>query len=354
MAPARRGVARVVTTVLVTGALLGSCTGGGSSEGSTGSRPDVGSAAPLTTTPGTVAPVTTTVPTLALDRGHGVGVSETTFVDPSRRTPAVGSFSGSSDRTFPVTVWYPAGGDPDAPPQRDAPPDRADGPYPLVVFAHGFAVTPAFYVELLRRWAAAGYVVAAPTYPILSGVPAGPSHDGYEETFADTQFVITQIQRAAAEGAAPFAGLLAPGRIAVAGHSDGEVIAFGLGFLRCCRDGRVSSVIAMAGDLSNIANPLQPHNGVPVLHILEDHDEFDPYAPSIEWDRENLTAPKWSMTLLNGTHAPPYTRPSDPYFPIVVDATVAFLDATVKGHPERLDRLYALPNEQPGRVALED
>src|SRR5690349_8633597 len=38
--------------------------------------------------------------------------------------------------------------------------------HPLIVFAHGFALTPERYVALLGAWAAAGYVVAAPVFPL--------------------------------------------------------------------------------------------------------------------------------------------------------------------------------------------
>ena len=120
---------------------------------------------------------------------------------------------------------------------------------------------------MLERWAAAGYVVAAPTYPILSGSDGGTSHVDYEKTFADTSFVITQVL--ALGGDDPLAGMVDPDRIAAAGHSDGEVISFGVGFLECCRDARVTSVIAMAGDLSNANNPHVRDTGTPILHIME-------------------------------------------------------------------------------------
>ena len=34
------------------------------------------------------------------------------------------------------------------------------GPYPLIVFGHGYALTPGTYSRLLQAWARAGYVVA--------------------------------------------------------------------------------------------------------------------------------------------------------------------------------------------------
>jgi predicted dienelactone hydrolase len=50
------------------------------------------------------------------------------------------------------------------------------GPHPLVVFAHGFALSPGTYGRLLDAWAVAGYVVAAPIFPLTnSAAPGGPN-----------------------------------------------------------------------------------------------------------------------------------------------------------------------------------
>ena len=51
---------------------------------------------------------------------------------------------------------------------------RASGRrFPLVIFGHGFAVTPLTYGSLLRYWAAQGFVVAAPSF--RSRAPARPA-----------------------------------------------------------------------------------------------------------------------------------------------------------------------------------
>jgi dienelactone hydrolase len=286
-----------------------------------------------------VAPV---VP-LAVDRHTGVGVRHETFVDPSRPT----SGTGESTRTFPVTIWYPTPGDPDAPAIADAPPDRSAGASPLVVFVHGYAVTPSFYEDLLRRWAAAGYVVAAAEYP--------GGDDDYSLQFADTRFLITQLLQlsGAAPGSNPLAGTVDPRRVGVAGHSNGEAIAFGMGFLQCCRDTRVKSVIALAGNLGNVNNPVQRDNGVPILHVLGEADELQPYGGAIQWDRDNLTSPRWSVSLVGGTHAPPYRSPSSPHFEGVVAITTDFLDGTLKAHPEQLAAIDAFVAAHPSLFRVE-
>ncbi len=298
-----------------------------------------------TTTTSTTAPLPT-----ASAQTYAVGTRSFTFVDSTRATSANGSFAGAPNRTLPTQVWYPAEGTPGDDAQPDAPPDRKHGRYPLVLFAHGYDVTPTFYLPLLERWAAAGYVVAAPTYPILSGNSGGASHVDYEQTFADTSFVLTQMLSLGANDA--LAGMIDPNRVAATGHSDGEVIAFGVGFLTCCRDVRVKSVIAMAGDLDNANNPTLRNTGTPILHIMELNDEYDPYQHSIAWDRENLTSPRWLVSL-NSSHVPPYTQPGDPAFELVSRISLAFLDGTLKGHPERLDDITSAVAAAPDVGAVE-
>ena len=311
---------RPVGGLVLAALLLTACGGGGERSAgpvATSTTVPVTAPAPSTTVPAT----TTTTAPLVVDRRTGVGVRQETFVDPTRSTS-----TGESTRTFPVTIWYPAAGDPDGPAVPDAPPDRSVGAYPLVVFVHGYAVTPAFYEELLRRWAAAGYVVAAAAYP--------GGDDDYAMQFTDTTFLITELLQLSSSN--PLAGTVDPQRIAVTGHSNGEAIAYGLGFLQCCRDQRVKSVVALAGNLGNINNPVQRDNGVPVLHVIGEADELQPYGASIQWDRDNLTPPRWSVTLVGGSHAPPYRSPSSAHFDGVVDVTTAFLDGSLKGHPEKL------------------
>jgi hypothetical protein len=340
----------VVVALLVAGALVLLGDDGddhGVTAGASRAGPSTtGAAAPSSApTSSSVAATSGPAAPTALDvtRRYAVGTRTVTFVDSSRSTSPNGSFGGASTRTLPTTFWYPAEGALGGDPVADAAPDRDHGPYPLVLFAHGYDVTPDFYAPLLARWAAAGYVVAAPTFPILSGSDGGASHVDYEKTFGDASFVITQVLGLAGDD--QLAGLVDPDRIAAAGHSDGEVVSFGIGFLECCRDLRVKSVIAMAGDLSNANNPHVRDTGTPILHVMETGDEYDPYPHSIQWDRDNLTAPRW-MVSLNSTHVPPYTQPGDPAFELTSAITVAFLDGTVKGHPERLDAIAAEVNAQ--------
>lgn len=68
-------------------------------------------------------------------------------------------------RTLITDVWYRALGRPSHGAAHDAPAARAVGPFGLIVFAHGFGLTPGTYRSLLQAWARVGYVVAAPAFP---------------------------------------------------------------------------------------------------------------------------------------------------------------------------------------------
>jgi len=257
---------------------------------------------------------------MAVGVTHPVAVRQLTFVDTSRPTSALGSYPGSPSRLLPTTIWYPSDG---------------GGPFPLVVFAHGYSVTPANYSALLSRIATAGYVVAAPTYPMLSGQPAGPTETvDWDQLWPDTWFVTGKVLDLSTGGDPALGGRIDPTRIAVAGHSDGADIALGVGCQPFRLDPRVRAVVAYAADLGYLG--AYQANGRPILHVLSDHDDYNPYDQAIGWDRGVLQEPKHVLSLWNAAHGPPYSNPADPHFDVVVRVTVDFLDATLKAHPETM------------------
>lgn len=271
-----------------------------------------------------------------------VGTRTDDWTDASRSLPANGRAPPAPSRSMATTIWYPASGVPGSSVTPGAPPDRSGGPYPLVLFAHGFAVTPRTYVALLARWASAGYVVVAPALPLLNGdAPGGASHADYgSANVADFDFALSEALRRASTPGDVLEGLVDATRVAVAGHSDGEVLAFYLGFAACCHDARVRSVIAMAGNLDNALQIPVP-TGVAVLHVMSELDEFDSYSASIAFDRAHLASPRALLTLRAASHLAPYANPSDPHFSVVVGVTVDFLDATVGQRTDGFTRVDA-------------
>jgi predicted dienelactone hydrolase len=154
-----------------------------------------------------------------------VGVRVLRLVDHSR--VAVFRDGRRRPRTLVTYVRYPRSG---------------HRPYPLVVFGHGFALLPGVYAKLLDSWARAGYVVAAPVFPVENEqAPGGPDESDLVNQPGDISFVISRLVAADADRRSWLYGLA--NRIAVAGHSDGAETAFGVAYERRYLDRRVRAAV---------------------------------------------------------------------------------------------------------------
>jgi len=97
-------------------------------------------------------------------------------------------------RPLVTVILYPAIGDPSRVDGLASPPARSSGPFPLVVFGHGLDSTPDVYARMLEAWARAGYVVAAPIFPLSNAnAPGGADESDIINQPADMSFVITRI-----------------------------------------------------------------------------------------------------------------------------------------------------------------
>ena len=176
---------------------------------------------------------------------YAVGRRSIELVDESRPTAAdpKRGWPERPNRTLPVLVLYPATGDaPDVTdPVDDAPP--ADGTFPLIVFAHGWRGNGPAYEGRIREWARAGYIVAAPTFPLSSG-REGVLTD-YPNQPGDVSFVIDELLSLPADD--PLAGHVDAERVVAAGHSLGAITTIGVSLNSCCDDERLDAAIELSG-----------------------------------------------------------------------------------------------------------
>jgi fermentation-respiration switch protein FrsA (DUF1100 family) len=197
----------------------------------------------------------------------------------------------------PVTtdIWYP--------PARDG-----SGPFPLVVFGHGFASTPATYVRLLRAWARAGYVVAAPIFPLgNANAPGGPDEQDIVNQPADMSFVVTRLIALSGNGSSSLYGLVDSTRIAFAGQSDGAMTAFAGAYERPWRDPRVDAALVFSGAILGPKRYVE-HDKVPLLAVQGTADKVNPEKYALDLFRA-AGKPKFLLLLHGAGHLPPYTQP---------------------------------------------
>ncbi|MDX6450631.1 MAG: hypothetical protein QOH16_680 [Gaiellaceae bacterium] len=241
------------------------------------------------------------------------------FVDHSRRAHYRNGTSGP--RVLVTQVRYPQ--------------DR-HGPFPLVVFAHGFIETPADYARLLNAWASAGYIVAAPVFPVeRPGAPGGPDRSDLVNEPGDLSFVISRLTASAS----PVRKLVDSRRIAVAGQSDGAVAALSVAYDRRFRDRRIDAALILSGAApSGFSQP--PVGSPPLLAAQGTQDPFN--SPSTTTYYFGLMRkPKFLLWLLGAKHLEPYTT-NDQWAPVVRQVTTAFLDHYLRGAP--LSRLTSAGN----------
>jgi dienelactone hydrolase len=205
-------------------------------------------------------------------------------------------------------------------------PTQGRPPYPLVVFAHGFALTPHVYAGLLDTWASAGYVVAAPVFPVENtNAPGGPDERDLANQPGDMSFVISQLTAASS----PLRRLIDPTRIALAGHSDGAETALAAVYDGRYVDRRVDAAIVLSG--AAFPGFTRPARSPPLLAVQGTSDPINSPDTTLAYYRL-MHRPKFLLWLLGATHLPPYTT-DERWTGVVERTTRAFLDHYLKRAP---------------------
>ncbi|GAA1841394.1 hypothetical protein GCM10009687_03400 [Asanoa iriomotensis] len=222
-------------------------------------------------------------------------------------------------RALKTTVYYPEGA----------------GRFPLVLFSHGLGGRPADYAPLLRRWAAAGFVVAAPAYPHTNG-----DTDDYDvidvvNQPADASYVIGRVLALDARRGDRFFGRLATDRVAAAGHSAGGITTVGLFTL--ARDARLDAGIVLSGNGLGAGTGFR---GAPadMLFVHGERDETVSYA-SGKAAYDAVPWPKAFLSFPQGDHGTNLLRDGGTSFDVLAGTTTEFLRFALYGDPNAKGRI---------------
>ncbi|MEH1012874.1 alpha/beta hydrolase [Micromonospora sp. CPCC 206060] len=226
-------------------------------------------------------------------------------------------------RRLAVTVWYPARHDgPGAP--------VAPGHFPVVLFSHGLHSLPAYHAALTARWAAAGFVVAAPTYPRTSLTATDFTRADVRHQPGYGWQVLRYLRRLGP--ADPLAGHLDLRRVAAAGHSAGGFTTSGMFTVGHPAWLRAGIVIAGGGLPGSYAGP--------AAHLLFVHGDADAVVP-VGVGRAAFERARWPRGFLTftGQGHGEYLTPGRPGFDQVVAVTTDFLRWRLRDDRAARDRI---------------
>ncbi|MFI7510132.1 alpha/beta hydrolase family protein [Micromonospora aurantiaca] len=308
----------------------------------------------------------------APERPYSVGMRQFTL-DPDGRRP------------LPVTVWYPAQPSPAPPDVVDPPVDPAAGSdvsgpsgphaaaalpsrpsvfaapsgsgratpaspgpergprvrpgapfaagrFPVVLYSHGLRSLPALHAALTTRWAAAGFVVVAPTYPRTNQRARAYTRDDVRNQPADAWRLIRHLVRLGARHGDPLGAHMAVDRFAAAGHSAGGHTTLGMFASGQPSPLRAGIVIAGGRMVAGLSRPLAP--------MLFVHGSADRIVP------ESIGRAAYARCLgpaaflsLTGQGHGEYLTPGRPGFAQVLATTTDFLRWTLYADRAALHRL---------------
>lgn len=250
-------------------------------------------------------------------------VSENTFVDASRGTPATGEFPALPDRTLEAVVYVPQG----------------RGPFPLIIFSHGLGATPQLYASLIEEVAAAGFVVIAPFFPLTSqNAPAGPDPVDTQQQPGDVSFLIDAVTAEVAQP--PYNSRVDLQNIGTFGHSNGAITTLGIIANSCCKDTRIDAAVSLAGTASPFNGGTYDFSATPPLLLVHGTDDvLVPFEGSLQVFN-SVEAAK-GMVTLNGLDHGSFVTASGNGFNTTANTIVDFFRAHLKGSAEAQARLLA-------------
>jgi dienelactone hydrolase len=282
-----------------------------------------------------------------------VGIVRCTFIDSTRSVfdyattpPSV----RSSHRTLLTEIRYPisavTGGPNETP---GAAPLARGGGYPVIVFAHGYDVSPDTYAALLDDWARAGFVVVAPFFPDekFSAVTAQNGADTEGDLAnepGDVAFVTRQVLQSsnhASPSCPVLHGLVNPSHIALAGQSDGAnavaTLAYnqgldpqGVSYASLDSGLNIQAILILSGQEAPAQTYAAPAGSPPLLMVQSVQDQCNSIRSAVTLYRDVHRDNKWFLELQTAHHLPPYDGIDKPAFRVVVGTTVHFLATTLQ------------------------
>jgi dienelactone hydrolase len=205
-------------------------------------------------------------------------------------------------------------------------PGSQRGPFPVVLFSHGFGASRLYYSDLLTGIASWGYVVVSADYLERGLVAEATSSTVPDSPAVDVNTMLASLgaaERAAGDPSSPLYRTVDAGRVAAVGHSSGGQTAFdalrdprvkvAVGWAPEGPDGtpaaKPSTIIGATGDIALtpgvLTRQLRASRGPTTLVEIsgEGHNTFTDLCPTIRGGGGGLVGYAISLHVISGALA---------------------------------------------------
>lgn len=237
----------------------------------------------------------------AMPGPYPVGTFEVVLQDSTRPIAATDQHLAAPARVLVTTLYYPAA----APPLLGPPPVAAGGPFPMLMYSHGYSSSRSEALPLATHAASHGYFVVVPEFPLTSGVATlgAPDIEDAVHQPGDVTFLIDQMLAFSADPAHPFANAIDESRIGAVGVSLGGFTTLLVAYHPRFSDPRIKAAMPIAPLSSLFAQGFYHTRELPLLLLHGDQDAFLDYEQNARRAFERAAPNARLITVKGGTHA---------------------------------------------------
>lgn len=222
-----------------------------------------------------------------------VGTLDVTFEDESRPIAETEKHGAAASRVLVTTIYYPAVA------------TQVGGPFPLLMYSHGYSSARTEATATATRAASYGYVVVAPDFPLtsLTANDGSPDVNDAVNQPGDVSFLIDKVLALAADPEHRLAGKIDDKRIGALGVSLGGLTTLLVTFHPRLHDARVKVAMPIAPLSAFFAPGFYHTREVPLLLLHGDLDAFLDYKQNARRAFERAAPSARLISVAKGTHA---------------------------------------------------
>lgn len=215
-----------------------------------------------------------------------------TLEDTTREVPSRRDYPASPTRTLVTEVWYPS------PVEHDG-----EGPFPLIIFSHGFTSFRTQSDYLTEHLAGHGYVVAAPDFPLTNGLaPGGAYMPDVVNQPGDVSFLIDSFIGFTQDSDNRFYAMIDQEAIGALGHSFGGLTTILASHSADLGDPRIAASFALAPFACFLDEDFFSVREVPIFIMGGDIDIIAPFESNMRQPFGLARPPKYLVEIDGATH----------------------------------------------------